>query len=151
MYAKRGRGDTETPTPPPGIPFPTPSTSGAREGEGRVSEDEQEEEFHDADEAAPVVPVVPVIMSFDTAHAADDGEVYSRADKVKVPYDSRDPVYWLRRLEIRMQAANIKSQWWKIITFETNLPSDIGHQLKDLFAKEENTDAKIYKTCKSKN
>ena len=62
----------------------------------------------------------------------------------------KDPIYWIRRLEIRMQAANIKSQWWKRITFETNLPPDIGHKLKDLFAKEEGEDAQIYKTCKTR-
>ena len=49
-----------------------------------------------------------------------------------------------------MQAANIKSQWWKRITFETNLPSDIGHALKDLFAQEEGEDYQIYKTCKTR-
>ena len=83
--------------------------------------------------SAPGPPTPVVIMPFDTAHEADNDDVYTRSDKVKVNYDMKDPIYWIRRLEIRMQAANIKSQWWKRITFETNLPPDIGHKLKDLF------------------
>merc|ERR1712173_54765 len=71
---------------------------------------------------------------------------------IKVPYDPKDPVYWFRRLEIQMELRSIKSQFWKRIVLEANLPADINETIKDLLIKEKNSEgaATVYKDCKAR-
>ena len=48
---------------------------------------------------------------YSEANSADPADVNVIVDGIKVPYDVKDPVYWFRRLEIRMQTVGIGSQF----------------------------------------
>ena len=91
-------------------------------------------------------------MSFADENGTDPADVAAKADTIKVPYDPKDPVYWFRRLEIQMEIRTIKSQFWKRIVLEANLPADINETIKDLLIKEKNSEgaATVYKDCKAR-
>ena len=57
-------------------------------------------------------------LPYSEANSADPADVNVIVDGIKVPYDVTDPVYWFRRLEIRMQTVGIGSQFWKIVALE---------------------------------
>ena len=48
---------------------------------------------------------------YSEANSPDPPDVNVIVDGIKVPYDVTDPVYWFRRLEIRMQTVGIGSQF----------------------------------------
>ena len=91
-------------------------------------------------------------MSFADENGTDPADVATQANTIKVPYDSKDPVYWFRRLEIQMELRSIKSQFWKRVVLEANLPAEVNETIKDLLIKERNSEgaATIYKDCKAR-
>ena len=91
-------------------------------------------------------------MSFADENGTDPADVAAQANTIKVPYDSKDPIYWFRRLEIQMELRSIKSQFWKRVVLEANLPADVNETIKDLLIKERNSEgaATIYKDCKAR-
>ena len=89
-------------------------------------------------------------MPFADENGADDGDVATKADTIKVPYCTKDTVYWFRRLEIQMQIRKIKSQFWKRVVLEANLPAEVNETIKDLLIKEESESATVYKDCKER-
>ena len=70
-------------------------------------------------------PPPRAMVNYADSNEADTDDVCTRADGIKVPYDKQDPVYWFRRLEIQMQLRKIKSQFWKQVVLEQNLPAEI--------------------------
>ena len=88
-------------------------------------------------------------MPFADENGADPEDVATKADTIKVPYDTRDPVYWFQRLEIQMRIRKIQSQFWKRIVLESNLPPDINETIKDLLIKEESEAGTVYRDCKA--
>ena len=91
-------------------------------------------------------------MSFADENGTDPADVAAKANTITVPYDPNDPVYWLRRLEIQMELRDIRSQFWKRIVLEANLPPDVNETIKDLLIKERNDkDAgTVYRDCKAR-
>ena len=91
-------------------------------------------------------------MSFADENGADPTDVAAKANTITVPYDPNDPVYWFRRLEIQMELRDIRSQFWKRIVLEANLPPDVNETIKDLLIKERNDkDAgTVYRDCKAR-
>ena len=91
-------------------------------------------------------------MAFADENGIDPEDVAAKADTIKVPYDPKDPVYWFRRLEIQMELRSIKSQFWKRVVLEANLPADVNETIKDLLIKERNSEgaATVYKDCKAR-
>ena len=91
-------------------------------------------------------------MSFADENGTDPADVAAQANTIKVPYDSKDTVYWFRRLEIQMELRSIKSQFWKRVVLEANLPAEVNETIKDLLIKERNSEgaATIYKDCKAR-
>merc|ERR1711951_81639 len=79
-----------------------------------------------------------VSMAFADENGPDPADVHTKAATIRVPYDNNDPIYWFRRLEIQMEIREIKSQFWKRIVLESNLPPDINETIKDLLIKERN-------------
>ena len=67
----------------------------------------------------------PPPLPYSEANSADPADVNAIVDGIKVPYDVKDPVYWFRRLEVRMQTVGIGSQFWKRVALEQNLPPDL--------------------------
>ena len=67
----------------------------------------------------------PPSTPYSEANSADPADVDVKADGIKVPYDVNDPVYWFRRLEVRMQTVGIGSQFWKRVALEQSVPEDI--------------------------
>ena len=89
-------------------------------------------------------------MAFADENGVDTDDVTTRADGIKVPYCKSDPVYWFRRLEIQMQIRKIKSQFWKRVVLEANLPPELNEQIKDYLILEESEAATVYKDCKAR-
>ena len=69
-------------------------------------------------------------------------------DGIKVPYDVKDPVYWFRRLEVRMQTVGIGSQFWKRVALEQNLPPDLCACIKEYLILEQSEASTVYSDCK---
>ena len=69
-------------------------------------------------------------------------------DGIKVPYDVTDPVYWFRRLEIRMQTVGIGSQFWKRVALEQNLPPELCACIKEYLILEQSEAKTVYSDCK---
>ena len=88
-------------------------------------------------------------MTFADENGTDPEDVYAKADGIRVPYCKRDPIYWFRRLEIQMQIRKIRSQFWKRVVLEANLPPEVNETIKDLLIKEESESATVYKDCKA--
>ena len=93
-----------------------------------------------------------VSMAFADENGPDPEDVYAKADGIKVPYCKTDPIYWFRRLEIQMQIRKIKSQFWKRVVLEANLPPEVNETIKDLLIKEENDEdaGTVYRDCKAR-
>ena len=91
-------------------------------------------------------------MAFADENGTDPADVAAQANTIKVPYDPKDPVYWFRRLEIQMELRSIKSQFWKRVVLEANLPADVNETIKDLLIKERNDEnaGTIYRDCKAR-
>ena len=89
-------------------------------------------------------------MAFADENGVDGEDVYTKADTIKVPYDKNDPIYWFRRLEIQLQIRKVKSQFWKRVVLEANLPPEVNETIKDLLIKEEVDSATVYKECKER-
>ena len=89
-------------------------------------------------------------MSFADENGADPTDVAAKANTITVPYDPNDPVYWFRRLEIQMELRDIRSQFWKRIVLEANLPPDVNETIKDLLVKERNEAGSVYRDCKAR-
>ena len=49
-----------------------------------------------------------------------------------------------------MQIRKIKSQFWKRVVLEANLPPDLNEQIKDYLILEESEAATVYKDCKAR-
>ena len=73
-----------------------------------------------------------------------------KVDGIKVPYDVKGPVYWFRRLEVRMQTVGIGSQFWKRVALEQNLPADICNCIKDYLILEQSEGKTVYSDCKKR-
>ena len=89
-------------------------------------------------------------MTFAEENGVDGEDVYTKADGIKVPYDKNDLIYWFRRLEIQLQIRKVKSQFWKRVVLEANLPPEVNETIKDLLIKEEVDSATVYKECKAR-
>ena len=89
-------------------------------------------------------------MTFAEENGVDGEDVYTKADGIKVPYCKTDPTYWFRRLEIQMQIRKIKSQFWKRVVLEANLPPELNEQIKDYLILEESEAATVYEDCKAR-
>ena len=89
-------------------------------------------------------------MTFADENGVDGEDVYTKADTIKVPYDKNDLIYWFRRLEIQLQIRKVKSQFWKRVVLEANLPPEVNETIKDLLIKEEVDSATVYKECKER-
>ena len=83
------------------------------------------------------------MVNYADDNGADTDDVCAKADGIKVPYCSKDPVYWFRRLEIQMQIRKIKSQFWKRVVLEQNLPPEMNETIKDLLVKEESDSSTV--------
>ena len=94
-------------------------------------------------------PPPPPTMPFADENGVDTDDVTTRADGIKVPYCKSDPV-WFRRLEIQMQIRKIKSQFWKRVVLEANLPPELNEQIKDYLILEESEATTVYKDCKAR-
>ena len=92
----------------------------------------------------------PPPVPFAEENGQDPPEICTKADTVKVPFDKKDPVYWFRRLEIQMQIRQIKSQFWKRVVLEANLPAEMNETIKDLLIKEQSESASVYIDCKKR-
>ena len=62
---------------------------------------------------------------YSESNSPDPPDVNVIVDGIKVPYDVTDPVYWFRRLEIRMQTVGVGSQFWKRVALLQNLPPEL--------------------------
>ena len=89
-------------------------------------------------------------MTFADENGVDGEDVYTKADTIKVPYDKNDLVYWFRRLEIQLQIRKVKSQFWKRVVLEANLPPEVNETIKDLLITEKVDAATVYKDCKAR-
>jgi hypothetical protein len=91
-------------------------------------------------------------MAFADENGPDPADVHTKAATIRVPYDKNDPIYWFRRLEIQMELRDIRSQFWKRVVLEANLPAEVNETIKDLLIKERNSEgaATVYKDCKAR-
>ena len=85
---------------------------------------------------------------YSEANSADPDDVNVIVDGIKVPYDVKDPVYWFRRLEVRMQTVGIGSQFWKRVALEQNLPPDLCACIKEYLILEQSEANTVYSDCK---
>ena len=85
---------------------------------------------------------------YSEANSADPADVNVIVDGIKVPYDVKDPVYWFRRLEVRMQTVGIGSQFWKRVALEQNLPPDLCACIKEYLILEQSEANTVYSDCK---
>ena len=85
---------------------------------------------------------------YSEANSADPDDVNVIVDGIKVPYDVKDPVYWFRRLEVRMQTVGIGSQFWKRVALEQNLPPDLCACIKEYLILEQSEAKTVYSDCK---
>ena len=81
---------------------------------------------------------------YSEANSADPDDVNVIVDGIKVPYDVKDPVYWFRRLEVRMQTVGIGSQFWKRVALEQNLPPDLCACIKEYLILEQSEAKTVY-------
>ena len=66
-------------------------------------------------------------------------------------FDKQNIKKWIKRLEVRLEFAGVKSQWLKRLCLENMLPQDIANSCNDLFGKAKTeADANIYKLCKAR-
>ena len=90
----------------------------------------------------------PPPLPYSEANSADPDDVNVIVDGIKVPYDVKDPVYWFRRLEVRMQTVGIGSQFWKRVALEQNLPPDLCACIKEYLILEQSEASTVYSDCK---
>ena len=93
-------------------------------------------------------PTPPPAMAYSEEDKADPTDVNKLVDGIKVPYDVKDPVYWFRRLEIRMQTVGIGSQFWKRVALEQNLPPELCACIKEYLILEQSAAKTVYSDCK---
>ena len=87
-------------------------------------------------------------MAYSEEDKADPADVNKLVDGIKVPYDSKDPVYWFRCLEVRMQTVRVVSQFWKRVASEQNLLPKLCACIKQYLILEQSAAQTVYSDCK---
>ena len=73
---------------------------------------------------------------FDSTNGTDEGDINTKLSSIKLTFDETANVeFFFTQLEMRLECAGVKSQWWKRIGLHNTLPNRIQEEVMDLLSK----------------
>ena len=73
---------------------------------------------------------------FDSANGTDEGDINTKLATIKLTFDESGNVeFFFTQLEMRLECAGVRSQWWKRIGLHNTLPNHIQEEVMDLLSK----------------
>ena len=91
------------------------------------------------------------MVNFEDEDGADATDAQTKSCQIKLDFDRKNLRKWIKKLEVRLEFCDTKSQWLKRVVLENLLPSDMQECMNDLLMKEKSeAGATIYKECKAR-
>ena len=73
---------------------------------------------------------------FDSTNGTDEGDINTKLSSIKLTFDETANVeFFFTQLEMLLECAGVKSQWWKRIGLHNTLPNHIQEEVMDLLSK----------------
>ena len=70
---------------------------------------------------------------FETANGTDDGDINTKLAAVKLTFDETGNVeFFFSQLEMRLECAGVRSQWWKRIGLHNALSNHVQEEVMEL-------------------